>query len=313
MENSTIRIYDTSLRDGLRNSGIAIGLDDKVRFLQQLEALGVSDVEVGFGGPSQVETMERLAEAVEQPVLYGLSRVNRRDVDRVITSLARANHRGINIFSPTSEEFLGHGKTTAGEALEASVKAIRHARDQLGDPMGDQIGDGAGKVVFSAQDATKSELAYLIEIIAAVIEAGADVISLADTRSLAMPREFGDLCAALRAKVPGGQDVLWSVHCHNGLGLAVANCAAGIENGVRQVECTVNGIGEIGSNTTGSNTTMQAVVELLQRRADAFPGLNTAIKYGVIPDTEHMLRDISQRTDEASSGTIELLQRDAPK
>ncbi len=292
MKTETVRIYDTSLRDGLRNSGIAIDLDDKVRFIQQLEQLGVSDIEIGFGGPSQVETMKRLAQAVTEPVLYGLSRVNRRDVDRILEALDGARHPGANIFSPTSEAFLGYANQTTAQALEASVKAVRHARSRV------------ENVVYSAQDAPGAEPAFLTELLGAVIEAGATAISVADTTSQALPREFGQLCGDIRDAVPGGKDVIFSVHCHNGIGLAVANCAAAIEHGARQVECTVNGIGE-----SASNTSMQAIARLLQGRADAFPGLSCALDMEAFEATERLLAEIVKPTDDAGSDVVALLRR----
>ncbi|MDP7549018.1 MAG: hypothetical protein QGF20_17160 [Alphaproteobacteria bacterium] len=292
MKTETVRIYDTSLRDGLRNSGIAIALDDKVRFIQQLERLGVSDIEVGFGGPSQVETMTRLAEAVREPVLYGLARVNRRDLDRVLDTLQAARHPGANIFSPVSGEFLAHAEKTPAQALAASVKAVSHAKARV------------EHVVFSAQDAPRAERAFLNELLGAVIEAGATAISIADTISQALPREFGQLCGELREAAPAGREVIFSVHCHDGLGLAVANCAAAIENGARQVECTLNGIGE-----SGSNTNMQAIARLLQRRADAFPNLACGLDMAAFEATEQLLAEIAQPTGDAGSDVIGLLRR----
>jgi len=292
MGGEAIRIYDTSPRDGLRNSGIAIDLDDKVRFVQQLERLGVSDIEVGFGGPAQIDTMERLAESVTKPVLYGLSRVNRRELDRVLDALSGASRPGANIFSPASAEFLSYGNKTPARALEASSKAVSHAKSRV------------ANVVFSAQDATRADRAYLIELLAAAIKAGATTISLSDGASHALPREFGALCADLRDTVPGLRDVTLSVHCHNNLGLAVANCAAAIENGARQVECTLNGMGE-----GGNNTAMQAFVRLLQNRADAFPKLHCAVDAAAFPATERLLADIAQPTDDADSDVIDLLRR----
>ncbi|MDP6706626.1 MAG: hypothetical protein QF893_09810, partial [Alphaproteobacteria bacterium] len=140
-----IHVYDTSLRDGLRNSGIAIALDDKVRFARQLDRLNVSAIEVGFGGPTQVETMTRLAGAVEKAAVFGLSRVNRRDVDRVLGSVAAAKHPGINVFSPASPRFLEHVGQTPTAALTASLKAVAHAKPHV------------AQLVFTAQDAVQAE------------------------------------------------------------------------------------------------------------------------------------------------------------
>lgn len=294
MGRKSVRIYDTSLRDGLRNSGIAIEIEDKVRFLQQLERLGVSDVEVGFGGPAQVETMKRLAEAVSEPVLYGLSRVNRRDLDRVLTTLAAAAHPGANIFSPTSMQFLEYAGKSQVEALDDSVKAVDHAKAQV------------SRVVFSAQDAPNADRSFLVELLSAVIAAGATAISLADTTSQALPGEFGQFCGELRDTVAGGHDVLWSVHCHDGMGLAAANCIAAIEHGARQVECTVNGIGEAKS---GSNMTMQSIARILTKRADAFPNLMCNLDMDELDATERLLAGIMKMGGDRNSGVVQLLQR----
>lgn len=292
MDREIVHIYDTSLRDGLRNSGVAISLDDKVRFVAQLECLKVGAIEVGFGGPSQVETMARLAEAAGTATAFGLSRVNVKDMDRVLGAVGRAERSGINIFSPVSAGFLEHSGGTPAQALEASVRAIRHARGHV------------DEVLFSAQDAARADRGFLVDLLGAVVEAGADAISLPDTTSQALPHEFGALCGGLRREVPGGTGVRWSVHCHNDLGLAVANCLAAIDNGVRQVECTVNGIGE-----RAGNTALQLVARVLDKRADAYPAVRTDLAMDRLDATSTLLAEIGQPTDEADSDVVDLLRR----
>lgn len=292
MPAEAIRIYDTTLRDGLRNSGVTIELEDKVRLVRQLALLGVRDIEVGFGGPTQVDTMRRLADVDPEPVLYGLSRVNRRDLDRVLTALSAARRHGVNIFSPVSESFLGYSSKSPEQALTESVRAVSHARAHT------------DHIVFSAQDAPRADRAFLTDILAAAIDAGATAISVADTTSQALPHEFGPFVGGLRDTVPGGKSVIWSVHCHNDIGLAAANCAAALEHGARQVECTLGGIGE-----RNGNTSMQTIAWLLDKRADAFPDLACNLNLEGFAATEALLSDISRSTDSSGSDVVELLRR----
>ncbi|MBM3489867.1 MAG: hypothetical protein FJX68_05360 [Alphaproteobacteria bacterium] len=296
MSARTIRIYDTSLRDGLRNSGLTMELDDKLRFVRQLERLKVDAIELGFGGPSQVETMERLAQAVTGPVLYGLSRVNRPDVERVLVALAKAKRRGVTIFHPASPRFLEHVGRTPGQALAATVKAIALARGQV------------SEIAFNAQDATHAEPAFLAELVAAAIEAGAGCISLADTTSQALPTEFGRLVAGLRQAVPGGAAARWSVHCHNDLGLAVANCLAAISAGADQVECTVGGIGE-----RAGNTALELIARALAVRGPDLGGIATGLDAAELEPTRRLLAELARpAAADQKSDVVDLLRRWRP-
>jgi len=260
MEREQIKIYDTSLRDGLRNSGVTMTLAQKLQFAQQLEHLKVDAIEVGYGGPSQIETMRQLAEIIDGSVTFGLSRVNLKDVDRVLQSLQDAKKPGVNIFHPVSDDFLRRAKKSRQQAIDISVAAVRHAKQQV------------DHVVFSAQDASRADLAYLSDICGAVIAAGATCISIADSVSFAVPAQFGQFCHEVQTRTAGGENVTWSVHCHNEMGLAVANSLAAVENGFRQVECTIDGIGE-----GQGNTRMQSVVKALTQRADVFSSVTTPI------------------------------------
>jgi 2-isopropylmalate synthase len=277
MEREVVKIYDTSLRDGLRNSGIAMNLEQKLRFARQLEQLNVDAIEVGYGGPSQIEAMQQLAKAVTSPVVYGLSRVNLKDVDRIVEGVGRAKTPGVNIFSPTSNDFLKRAKKTWQQAIDDTAAAVAHAKKHV------------NHITFSAQDASRADPTLLVKICTAAIEAGATTISIADSVSYAVPSQFGPLCQFLRSQVESSAKVTWSVHCHNEIGLAVANSLTAIENGIRQVECTVDGIGE-----GAGNTSLQLIVTALRSRADVFQNVTTAIVVEHFPTTGQLLTEIRE-------------------
>ena len=272
MKRAVVKIYDTSLRDGLRNSGVTMTLAQKLQFAQQLEQLQVDAIEVGYGGPSQLETMHQLADLIDGPIAFGLSRVNLKDVDRVLQSLQHAKKPGVNIFHPVSDDFLRRAKKSRQQATDVSVAAITHARQQV------------DHVVFSAQDASRADLAYLSDICGAAIAAGATCISIADSVSFAVPVQFGQFCHEIRTRTAGGERVTWSVHCHNELGLAVANSLAAVENGFRQIECTVDGIGE-----GQGNTRLQSVAHALTQRADVFASVTTNVAVAQFSEASRLL------------------------
>ena len=276
MQRETVKIYDTTLRDGLRNSGITMDLEQKIAFAQQLERLNVDAIEIGYGGPSQVETMKQLAKAITKPVVYGLSRVNIKDVDRVLESVALAKKPGVNIFHPVSDDFLHRAKRTRQQAIENTAKAITYARQH------------ADHVVFATQDASRADPAFLVEMCDAVIAAGATAISIADSVSYAVPEQFGKLCDFIRTNAKESEKVTWSVHCHNEIGLAVANSLAAVEHGIRQVECTINGAGE-----GAGNTPLQPMVAALKKREDVFSAVTTTINHDQLLATGQMLSEIS--------------------
>jgi 2-isopropylmalate synthase len=220
-------------------------------------------IEAGYGGPPQVEVMQAIAAAVTRPVVLGLTRVVRKDVERVLRGVERARRPGVNVYVPASDRFLAAARTTRERAVEAVCDAVGYACQHV------------DHVEVSAQDAARADPAYLVTLFAAVIDAGATVACVADTTSHALPDEFGALCTMLRDRVRGGDRVTWSVHCHNTLGLAVANALAAIAGGVRQVECTVDGIGE-----GAGNTPLEPVAHALRTRADVYAAVTT----GIVPE-----------------------------
>lgn len=274
MERERVKIYDTSLRDGLRNSGVTMTLEQKLRFARHLEQLSVDAVEVGYGGPSQIETMQRLAAAINGPVVYGLTRVNMKDVDRVLEGVGRAREPGVNVFSPTSDDFLKKAKKTWQQAIDTTAVAVAHAKRHV------------DHVMFSAQDASRADPVLLAGICNAAIEAGATTISIADSVSYAVPSQFGSLCQFLRSQVANGATLTWSVHCHNEIGLAAANSLAAVENGFRQVECTVDGIGE-----GAGNTSLQLIVNAIRTRPDVFTTVMTTVAVEHFPTVSRLLRE----------------------
>jgi 2-isopropylmalate synthase len=220
--------------------------------------------------------MPKLAVAVTNPVVVGLSRVHIKDVQRVLEGVESAKKPGINIFIPASDIFLQKSKRSRRQAIDATVKAVSYAKQYL------------GHIEVSAQDASRADPTYLTELFAAVIEAGATVLSIPDSTSYAVPQQFGPLCSLLRQKTPGGDKVTWSVHCHNELGLAVANSLAAIESGVRRVECTANGIGE-----GAGNTPLQGVVNALKMREDVFASVRTNIAFDQLAAISQLLAEMT--------------------
>jgi 2-isopropylmalate synthase len=184
---------------------------------------------------------------------------------------------GVNIFSPTSNDFLKRAKKTWQQAIDDTAAAVAHAQKHV------------DHVTFSAQDASRADPVLLVKIFNAAIEAGATTVSIADSVSYAVPSQFGPLCQFLRSQVVNSAKVIWSVHCHNEIGLAVANSLAAIENGVRQVECTVDGIGE-----GAGNTSLQLIVNALRSRADVFQNVTTAIAVEHFPTTGQLLTEIRE-------------------
>src|SRR6185295_12807030 len=249
-----VQIFDTTLRDGEQSPGATMNMEEKLAIARQLEHLGVDVIEAGFAASSEgdFEAVRRVAETIRRPIVLSLARTREQDIDRAIRAVEHAAHPGIHIFIATSDIHLKHKlMMSRQEVIDAAVWAVSRAKKHL------------DYVEFSAEDASRSDLAYLIQVFTAVIEAGARTINVPDTTGYAVPEEYCALFRALRENVRGGKDVIWSAHCHNDLGMAVANSLAAIQGGARQVECTVNGIGE-----RAGNTAMEEVVMALKTRQD---------------------------------------------
>ena len=236
---SEVRIFDTTLRDGEQAPGNSMTPDAKVRLAQQLDALGVDIIEAGFPSASEgdFQGVRTVAEAVRRPVIAALARCHDRDIDAAGEALQGAARGRIHVFIATSDLHLERKlKMSRDECLERAALAIQRARRFTDD------------VEFSAEDATRTDLDFLCRVVEVAIREGATTINLPDTVGYALPAEYAAMFRSVRERVPGADRVAFSAHCHDDLGLAVANSLAAIDAGVTQVECTINGIGERAGN-----------------------------------------------------------------
>src|SRR6266849_5956794 len=249
-----VRIFDTTLRDGEQSPGCTMNVEEKIALARQLERLNVDIIEAGFAAssPGDYESVNRVAQAVSAPIVLSLSRTREEDVDSALRAVDKAAHPGIHIFIATSEIHLKYKLNMNREdVLDAATWAVTRAKKHL------------DYIEFSCEDASRSDWDYMVDVCSEVIRAGATVINLPDTTGHSMPEEFGRMFAYMREKVPGADKVIWSAHCHNDLGLAVANSLAAVRNGARQIECTINGIGE-----RAGNCSMEEVVMAMKTRRD---------------------------------------------
>src|SRR5579885_3280224 len=249
-----VRIFDTTLRDGEQSPGCTMNVDEKIAVARQLERLKVDVIEAGFAAssPGDFEAVRKVAEVVTDPIVLSLSRTREEDIDQALRAVEKARHPGIHIFIATSDIHLRYKLAmTREDVLSAATWAVARAKQHL------------DYIEFSCEDASRSDWDFMAKVCTEVIRAGARVINLPDTTGHAIPEEFGEMFSYIRHNVDGSDRVIWSAHCHNDLGLAVANSLAAIRNGARQVECTINGIGE-----RAGNTSMEEVVMALRTRKD---------------------------------------------
>jgi 2-isopropylmalate synthase len=249
-----VKIFDTTLRDGEQSPGATMNVAEKVRIAEQLEKLNVDMIEAGFPISSEgdFEAVRAIARTIKRSGVAALARANPKDIDRAWEAVKGAKFPCLHTFISTSNIHLKHQlKKSKAEVIRIAAQSVARARRHTPD------------VEFSAMDATRSDVEFLIAIFEAAIRAGATTINIPDTVGYAIPSEFGELIRTIRQKVRGVEKVTLSVHCHNDLGLAVANSVAAIQNGARQVECTINGIGE-----RAGNTSLEEVVMALRTRND---------------------------------------------
>lgn len=252
-----IFIFDTTLRDGEQSPGCSMNLEEKLSMARQLELLQADIIEAGFPIASEGDftAVQAIAAEVREPTIAALARANRLDVERAWQALRGAAKPRVHTFIATSDLHLKHKlRKTRQEVLEQAVQAVKIARDLC------------DEVEFSAEDATRSDIDYLAEVFEAVIEQGATIINVPDTVGYSEPQEYGRLFETLLSKVANSDKAIFSCHCHDDLGLAVANSLAAIRAGCRQVECTVNGIGE-----RAGNASLEEIVMALRTRKDILP------------------------------------------
>jgi len=256
MSGEKVVIFDTTLRDGEQSPGAAMSIPQKLEIARQLAVLGVDIIEAGFpvSSPAQFEATKLIAEQVKGPKIAALARASSGDIESAGKAIAPAKKKRIHTFIATSPIHMKHKlKKEPAEVLKMAVEAVRFARTFTDD------------VEFSPEDACRSEIPFLIEVLTAVIEAGATTLNIPDTVGYVLPYEYGQLIAKLKSDVPGIGKCIISTHCHNDLGMAVANSLAGVRNGARQVECTINGLGE-----RAGNAALEEVVMAIRTRADFF-------------------------------------------
>ena len=256
MERPHITIFDTTLRDGEQSPGCSMNVREKLRLAQQLERLGVDVIEAGFpiASDGDFEAVQGIAASVRRPIIAGLARACTGDIDRAWQAVRSAAFPRIHVFLATSDIHLQYKlRITRQQCLEQTRDAVRHAKSLCSD------------VEFSPEDATRTETEFLCQVVEAAIAAGATTVNIPDTVGYTMPAEYGELIRTLRQRVAGIEQVTISTHCHNDLGLAVANTLAGVEAGARQVECTINGIGE-----RAGNASLEEFVMAMRVRSDRY-------------------------------------------
>jgi 2-isopropylmalate synthase len=257
LDPDRVIVFDTTLRDGEQSPGFSMNLEEKLRMAEALEDLGVDVIEAGFAiaSPGDFEAVKAIAQKIQGAVVCSLARSARADIDAAAEALKPARRKRIHTFISTSPLHMKYKLQMAPEAvLEAVTASVTHARGYADD------------VEWSAEDGSRTEADFLCRCVEAAIKAGATTINIPDTVGYAIPEEFGDIFRMLRERVPGAEKVVLSAHCHNDLGLAVANTLAAIRAGARQIECTINGIGE-----RAGNAALEELAMALRTRHDAMP------------------------------------------
>src|SRR3954452_16286150 len=272
--NDRVIIFDNTLRDGEQSQGISVNAAEKLEIAQQLGRLGVDVIDAGFPSPrpADFEAVRATPREVPGPVIAGLARAQAADIERAADAVRDAERPRIHTFISTSDIHIEHQLQSTREDVKGSTRAsVAHARSLCDD------------VEFSPMDATRADVEFTAEVIEIALEEGATTINIPDTVGYAMPDEYARFLGRLYELVPGLRDVVLSVHCHDDLGLAVANSFAGVQAGARQVECAINGIGE-----RAGNASLEEIAMLLKTR-EADVGLDTGINTREIARTSRLI------------------------
>jgi 2-isopropylmalate synthase len=278
MERVRITVFDTTLRDGEQSPGCSMNADEKLRMARQLDRLGVDVIEAGFPISSQgdFEAVKAVAAAVRRPIIAALARARREDIERAWEALKGAARPRMHVFLATSDIHLQYKlKISRERCLQQARESVVLAKSLCQD------------VEFSPEDATRTDRKFLCEVVQAVVDAGATTVNIPDTVGYTTPAEFAEIIHTIRRQVRGIENVTISVHCHDDLGLAVANSIAAIDAGARQVECTINGIGE-----RAGNASIEEIVMIMRVRPDRCPW-DTAIASEQLYPSSHLLTEIT--------------------
>src|SRR5256886_457459 len=273
-----ITVFDTTLRDGEQSPGCSMNVQEKLRMAHQLVRLGVDVIEAGFPIASEGDfaAVQAIAAVIRRPIIAGLARACRPDIERAWQALKDASRPRIHVFLATSDIHLKYKlRISRQQCLEQACDAVRLAKSLCQD------------VEFSPEDATRTDLEFLCQIVQAVVEAGATTVNIPDTVGFSMPSEFGELIQTIRQRVQGIEKVTISAHCHNDLGLAVANSLSAVAAGARQVECTINGIGE-----RAGNASLEEIVMAARVRPDRYVYKTEVVSEQLFPASQ-MLSEIT--------------------
>jgi len=288
-DSSRVVVFDTTLRDGEQAPGFSMDVPSKLTMARALDALGVDIIEAGFpiASPADSEATRQVAIEVRRPIIAALARCRPLDIDEAAKALEPAERKRIHTFLATSDLHLqAKLRITREQCLEAIVDSIRRARNRVED------------VEFSAEDATRSDRDFLCTVVEAAIAAGATTINLPDTVGYGVPEETRDFFADVIRRVPNSDKAVFSTHCHDDLGLAVANSLAAVQGGVRQIECTINGIGE-----RAGNASLEELVMALRVRQDRLP-YDTAINTPLLFETSQLLSKLTSEPVQSNKAIV---------
>jgi 2-isopropylmalate synthase len=286
---SRLVVFDTTLRDGEQAPGFSMDVPTKLLLARALDALGVDIIEAGFpiASPADSEATLQIAREVRRPVIAALARCRKADIEEAARSLAPAARRRIHTFLATSDLHLELKlRITRERCLEQIVEGVRLARQYTDD------------VEFSAEDATRSDMEFLCRVVEAAIREGATTINLPDTVGYATPADLKEFFVEVRRRVPNADRAVFSTHCHDDLGLAVANSLAAVEGGVRQVECTINGIGE-----RAGNASLEEIVMALRVRHDRLP-YDTGVRSELLFETSQLLSKVTAEPVQSNKAIV---------
>jgi 2-isopropylmalate synthase len=278
MDRPRITIFDTTLRDGEQSPGCSMTVQEKLRMARQLDRLGVDVIEAGFpiASDGDFEAVQAIAASVRRPIIAGLARARREDIERAWQALKHAARPRIHVFLATSDIHLQHKlKISRKECLEQARESVAFAKSFCAD------------VEFSPEDATRTDRDFLCDVVQAVVDAGATTVNIPDTVGFTTPAEFGQIIQMLRERVRGIEKVTISAHCHNDLGMAVANSMAAVAAGARQVECTINGIGE-----RAGNASLEEIVMVTRVRPDQYAYETGVVTEQLFP-TSQLLTEVT--------------------
>ena len=275
MGQDKVYIFDTSLRDGEQVPGCKLKTNEKVEIAVKLEELGVDIIEAGFpiSSPGDFQSVMDIAKAIKNPTVCGLSRAIEKDIKVAAEALQYAKHPRIHTGIGTSESHIKYKLcTTPEKIIERAIGAVKYAKSFVND------------VEFYAEDAGRTDNVFLAQVIEAVIKAGATVVNIPDTTGYCLPEEYGEKIGFLKENVSNIHKAIISTHCHNDLGLATANSIAGVQHGARQIECTINGIGE-----RAGNTSLEEVVMIMRQHPNL--NLTTGINTKMLTEMSHLIVD----------------------